>query len=101
MISHIPIEDLKEMNEHIDIATDKIAKIKGYEVLFKKAFGSGKVTKEKIAKAIATFERTLVSPQSKFDKFIDGQSTLFSGNEVMGLHLFRTKVSLVSLLWCF
>lgn len=94
--SHMPIEDLKEMNEHIDIATDKIAKIKGYEILFEKAFGSGKVTKEKIAKAIATFERTLVSTQSKFDKFIDGQSSLFSDNEVMGLHLFRTKAQCIN-----
>lgn len=89
--SHIPIEDLREMNQHIDIATGKIAKIKGYEVLFEKAFGSKEVTKDKIGKAIATFERTLISPQSKFDQFIDGQTALFSDDEVMGLHLFRTK----------
>lgn len=89
--SHIPIEDLREMNQHIDIATGKIAKIKGYEVLFEKAFGSKEVTKDKIGKAIATFERTLISPQSKFDQFIDGQAALFSDDEVMGLHLFRTK----------
>ena len=89
--SHMPIEDQKEMNEHIDIATEKIAKIKGYEELFEKAFGSKSITKDKIGKAIATFERTLISPQSKFDKFIDGQSALFSDDEVIGLHLFRTK----------
>jgi len=89
--SHMPIEDQKEMNEHIDIATEKIAKIKGYEELFEKAFGSKSITKDKIGKAIATFERTLISPQSKFDKFIDGQSALFSNDEVIGLHLFRTK----------
>ncbi|WP_312076749.1 cytochrome c peroxidase [Chryseobacterium sp.] len=89
--SKMPIEDVKEMSEHIDIATEKIAKIKGYEFLFEKAFGDKKVTKEKIAKAIATFERTLISPASKFDKFIDGQSSLYSDDEVMGLHLFRTK----------
>ena len=89
--SHIPIEDSREMNQHIDIATGKIAKIKGYEVLFEKAFGSKEVTKDKIGKAIATFERTLISPQSKFDQFIDGQAALFSDDEVMGLHLFRTR----------
>lgn len=94
--SKMPIEDLKEMNEHIDIATDKIAKIKGYEILFEKAFGSKSVTQEKIGKAIATFERTLVSPQSKFDKFIDGKSSLFSDNEILGLHLFRTKAQCIN-----
>lgn len=89
--SRMPIEDQKEMHEHIDIATDKIAKIKGYEILFEKAFGDSRVTKERIAKAISTFERTVVSPPSRFDKFIDGQKDLFTDNEVMGLHLFRTK----------
>ncbi|HAO06435.1 MAG TPA: cytochrome-c peroxidase [Chryseobacterium sp.] len=89
--SQMPIQDQKEMNEHIDIATDKIAKIKGYESLFERAFGTKTVTKEKIAMAIATFERTLISPQTKFDKFIDGQSDAFTDDEVAGMHLFRTK----------
>lgn len=87
----MPIEDMREMHEHIDIATEKIVKIKGYEILFEKAFGDKKITKDKIAKAIATFERTVVSPPSRFDKFIDGQKDIFTNDEVMGLHLFRTK----------
>lgn len=89
--SHMPIEDQREMHEHIDIATGKIAKIKGYGELFEKAFGTREVTKDRIGKAIATFERTLISPQSRFDKFIDGQAALFTDDEVVGLHLFRTK----------
>ena len=89
--SHMPIQDKKEMNEHIDLATEKIANIRGYEVLFEKAFGEKTVTKDKIAKAIATFERTVKSPSSKFDQFIDGKADAFTDNEVMGLHLFRTK----------
>lgn len=87
----MPIEDMREMHEHIDIATEKIVKIKGYEPLFEKAFGDKKITKDRIAKAIATFERTIISPASRFDKFIDGEKDAYTDDEVMGLHLFRTK----------
>jgi len=89
--SQMPIQDEREMSEHIDIAAGKIAKIKGYELLFEKAFGDKKVTKERIAKAIATFERTVKSSPSKFDQFIDGKTEIYTDDEVMGLHLFRTK----------
>lgn len=94
--SQMPIQDQREMSEHIDMAVEKIAKIKGYEILFEKAFGDKKITKEKITKAIATFERTIKSSPSKFDRFIDGETNLFSDDEVMGLHLFRTKAQCVN-----
>ncbi len=89
--SQMPIQDEKEMSEHIDIATGKIAKIKGYEVLFEKAFGDKNITKDRISKAIATFERRIKSTSSKFDQFIDGKSDVYTNDELMGLHLFRTK----------
>ena len=87
----MPVQDKKEMNEHIDLATEKIAKIKGYEILFANAFGEKKVTTDKINKAIATFERTIKSGSTRFDRFIDGQKDVFTDDEVVGLHLFRTK----------
>ncbi|MCS3529328.1 cytochrome-c peroxidase [Chryseobacterium sp. JUb7] len=94
--SQMPIQDKKEMSEHIDIAAGKIAKIKGYEILFEKAFGDKTVTKDRIAKAIATFERTIKSPPSKFDLFIDGKINAFTDNEVMGMHIFRTKANCIN-----
>ncbi|SDQ04018.1 cytochrome c peroxidase [Chryseobacterium soldanellicola] len=94
--SQMPIEDKREMGEHIEIVAGKIAKIKGYEILFEKAFGNKTVTKDKIAKAIATFERTVRSSQSKFDQFIDGKREIYTDDEVMGLHLFRTKAQCIN-----
>jgi cytochrome c peroxidase len=94
--SQMPIQDEKEMSEHIDIAAGKIGKIKGYEVLFEKAFGDKSVTKDRISKAIATFERTVKSSPSKFDKFIDGKSDAYTNDELMGLHLFRTKAQCIN-----
>ena len=89
--SHMPIQDEREMGEHIDIAAGKIAKINGYGILFEKAFGDKTVTKDRIAKAIATFERTIKSGTAKFDLFISGKADAYSDDELMGLHLFRTK----------
>jgi cytochrome c peroxidase len=89
--SQKPIEDQREMSGHMDLARGKIAGIKGYQILFEKAFGDKTVTKDRISKAIATFERTVRSSASKFDKFIDGKADLYTDDELMGLHLFRTK----------
>jgi len=89
--SEMPIREEREMNGHIDLAAGKIAKIKGYEILFEKAFGDRSVSKDRISKAIAAFERTVKSGTSKFDQFIDGKADVYSNDELMGLHLFRTK----------
>ncbi len=91
-----PIQDAKEMNFHIDLATKRLNKIKGYKPYFKKAFGKEKLTQEEILKAIATFERTLISPKSKFDRFIEGDSTQLTNRQVEGLHLFRTKARCIN-----
>lgn len=94
--SKMPIEDQREMNGHMDLAAGKIAAVKGYQVLFEKAFGDKTVTKERIAKAIATFERTVKSSASKFDQFIDGKADVYTDDELMGLHLFRTKAQCIN-----
>ena len=94
--AQMPVENPVEMNEHLDIAVGKIAAIKGYQKLFTEAFGSKEVSKEKIGKAIATFERTVKSGSTKFDRFIDGKPEVFSDQEVLGLHLFRTKAQCIN-----
>lgn len=91
-----PIENPVEMNLHMDLATKNIRKIKGYKPAFEKAFGSGEVTKDRIANAIATFERSLISPPSRFDKFVSGKKDALSDAEVKGLHLFRTKANCIN-----
>lgn len=94
--SQRPVEDQREMSGHMDLAAGKIAAIKGYQVLFEKAFGDKTVTKDRISKAIATFERTVRSSASKFDEFIDGKADLYTDDELMGLHLFRTKAQCIN-----
>jgi cytochrome c peroxidase len=94
--ARFPIGDPLEMNEKSTIAVDKIAKINGYNPLFKAAFGDKKVSLERIQYAIATFERSINSPKSKFDNFISGKSEAYSDQQVKGLHLFRTKAQCIN-----
>ncbi|MCR8668471.1 cytochrome-c peroxidase [Aestuariibaculum sp. M13] len=93
---NFPIKDSLEMNFHINLAVDTISKIEGYKALFEKAFGTSQISEQRIRKAIATFERSIVSESTKFDKFISGNSEVYSDEEVLGLHLFRTKARCIN-----
>ncbi|MHC0444999.1 cytochrome-c peroxidase [Flavobacterium sp. 3-218] len=94
--AQFPVQDPLEMNEKLTIAVDKIAKIKGYNSLFTAAFGDKKVTLERIQYAIATFERSINSPKSKFDQFVSGKSEAYTDQQVKGMHLFRTKAQCIN-----
>jgi cytochrome c peroxidase len=68
-----------------------IQNTKGYPELFKKAFGSDVVTVKNMGRAIAQFVRTLISADSKFDRFLNGKTDL-SENERNGYVLFMTEM---------
>jgi cytochrome c peroxidase len=91
-----PISDTLEMNFQINLAVGVISRINGYKPLFEKAYGNFEVTEDKIRKAIATYERSIISEKSKFDLFISGKSKVYSDQEVLGLHLFRTKARCIN-----
>ncbi|AZQ45191.1 cytochrome-c peroxidase [Nonlabens ponticola] len=94
--ARFPIPDAVEMNSNLDIAVDNIAAVEGYKPLFKKAFGDEEVTFKRIQYALATFERTVRSPRSDFDRFIQGKKDALTDQQVKGLHLFRTKARCIN-----
>jgi cytochrome c peroxidase len=95
--AQFPVQDHLEMNQDLPGLEKKIQQYTGYKPLFKKAFGSDEVTLDKVFKALATFERTVpVSPPSRFDVFIGGKSDVLTDEEVLGLHLFRTKARCIN-----
>ena len=91
-----PVQDKVEMHENLQAMEQRVKSFAGYKPLFKKAFGDEKIDLQRIFKAISTFERTVVSPPSRFDLFIDGKSDALTDDEVLGLHLFRTKARCVN-----
>ena len=79
-----------EMNSDTNKVRELFQQIPGYPELFKKAFGSETVTVKNIGKAIAQFIRTLISADSKFDKYLHGEIQL-SASELIGFVLFTTE----------
>ena len=61
-----------------------------YPPLFKKAFGTEEITMERIQKAIAQYVRSLVSANSKFDRYLQGREQL-TAQELHGYILFTTE----------
>ena len=92
-----PIEADVEMNMPLDILIPKLNKIKGYQELFKKAYPSsgGVITEDYLAKAIASFERTVVSQPSPFDAYISGDKKAISKDAQEGFKLFLNKAHCV------
>lgn len=92
--ARIPIEAHIEMNQDMNRTANKLQNTSIYPPLFLKAFGSKEVTPENILKAIAQFERTLVSANTRYDQWIAsgpiGQRTGFTADEEAGYKLFST-----------
>ena len=90
--SVMPIIDHVEMGmpSH-DAVVEKLSTIAGYDALFKKAFGTG-VTIDGIGKAMASFQRTLLSgnsPADRYDRNVDDNAISLSAQR--GLEVFRDK----------
>ena len=83
------------MESHDLIITDRINKIPPYQAEFKKVFGEKKVTIDHIAKAIAAYERTLITRNSPFDRYIKGDQTAMSKGAIKGFETFK-RVGCVS-----
>jgi cytochrome c peroxidase len=93
-----PIEADVEMNMPLEVLIPKLNKIEGYKKLFKEAYpeSNGVITEEYLAKAIASFERTAVSQEAPFDKFIKGDKSAISEEAQEGFKLFTGKANCVS-----
>lgn len=85
-----PIQNPIEMALSLDEAVSKLRKIEGYRTQFKSVFGSD-VNSENIGKAIAAYERTVLSGNAPFDKFKAGHSASLSASAQSGMSLFFGK----------
>ncbi len=70
--------------------TDKLMAHSQYRDLFKMAFNTDKIDSSHVVKAIAQFERTLISGNSKFDKFLQYEA-LLTPSELRGKEIFNTE----------
>jgi cytochrome c peroxidase len=82
-----PIDNPQEMGNSIGNVVSYLQGQPAYVTMFSRAFNTSRVNPNLVAKAIAQFERTLVSFNSKYDRFIRGQEALTT-EEAKGLALF-------------
>jgi cytochrome c peroxidase len=89
-----PIQNPVEMANTHDVCVKKIAEVKGYRPYFKAAFGDDKVNIDRIVKAIASFERTVLSGNSYYDQYVFNHvidKHGFTESAKRGLDLFEGK----------
>ncbi|MCA9113991.1 MAG: c-type cytochrome [Planctomycetaceae bacterium] len=85
-----PIENPIEMNMKLDDVVAKLNGIEGYRTQFQQIFGTD-VTKDGIAKAIAAYERTILSGDAPYDHYKAGDKQAMSEAAVRGMELFFGK----------
>jgi len=86
-----PIAEPGEMNLSLEAMVKTIQGIPEYLPLFAKAFPNEEVGADTVAKAIATFERTIVSGKAPFDEWIEGNESAISEEAKRGFDLFNGK----------
>jgi cytochrome c peroxidase len=85
-----PIANPLEMNQRHEICVSKLEADPEYKSQFQKTFGPGPVTLGKVENALASFERTLLSGNSQFDRYqFGGEKSALSPSAIRGLAIFR------------
>lgn len=88
-----PITNKEEMNQDLGKLVEEIKAIEGYRPYFEKAFPGQEVSVDLIVKAIAVFERGLVSGKAPFDEWIEGNDQAMSEDAKKGALLFHGKAN--------
>lgn len=85
-----PIANPGEMAFTHALAIDVLASIPQYQIEFNQVFGTGEIDIDKVTLAIAEFEKTLVTPNSRFDRWLMGEPVI-TEQELAGYELFKSS----------
>ncbi len=86
-----PMMSAFEMNQNLDYMEEEIRAVPEYETAFTEVFGDKDITRERIAMAIAAFERTLSSHDAPLDRFLTGDKSALSPKALQGYAIFTGK----------
>jgi cytochrome c peroxidase len=86
-----PMANPIEMGNTHTAVVERLQAIAGYRPLFQKAFGTSQFTIDHVAKAIATFERTVLSGNSAFDRYNAGNKTAMTPQQIRGRDVYLNK----------
>lgn len=85
-----PVTNPVEMGmSELEQAMDRVRAIPGYKPYFVKAFGTDNpMTVDNAAKAVGAFERTLITPNSPYDRFVKGDKAALDKQQIRGMNTF-------------
>jgi cytochrome c peroxidase len=87
-----PVEHKDEMGASLDNAVERFSRHESYVRDFAQAFPDDtKISPHNIARALSAYERTLISPPTRFDRWVAGEADALSPSELNGLKLFTGK----------
>jgi cytochrome c peroxidase len=86
-----PVKNILHMNNNVDLLVEQLKASDDYRDAFHKAYGDTAISGERIAAALASFERTLVFDDSPLDRYMDGDRAALDDAEKRGLGLFLGK----------
>ncbi len=86
-----PMQNPVEMGNTLDNVVKTLNGIPGYVREFKQVFGTTPITIDQVAKAIASFERTVVTTDSRYDRYLSGNKNALTPLEKEGLAVFNGK----------
>ena len=89
--ARMPITDPNEMGSEVQEVVERIRGSDGYRVQFREVFGADEICFDHIADAIAAFERTLLSGNAAYDRFVAGDTTAISVAAMSGEKLFNGR----------
>jgi cytochrome c peroxidase len=88
-----PISSTAEMNQPLDELVTELQGIAEYGELFERAYPGEGISERTIARAIATYERTIVSGSAPFDRWVEGDEAAVPEDAKRGFLLFSTKAA--------
>jgi cytochrome c peroxidase len=92
-----PVEHPDEMGDTLDNAVHRLARHESYERDFAVAFPDDPtISARTITRALTSYERTLISPPTRFDRWVAGDAEALSPSEISGLQLFAGKGRCIS-----
>jgi cytochrome c peroxidase len=90
----IPLQSKVEMNQDLEELEAELAAVPRYRSAFQEVFGT-LPSRDGVAKALAAFQRTLISELSPFDRYLMGDKDALTAEEARGLELFQGEAGCI------
>lgn len=85
-----PVVNPVEMGmSELEVAMERVRQIPGYAPYFERAFGKDAMTVDNAAKAVGAYERTLITPNSPYDRYVKGDKQALTDQQVRGMEAFQ------------